>query len=222
MYTNQNKNTGAFPESGPPLSQLGSDTYHMWTMIGTYNYYLYTGDITFLKENWPGYLLGMVFVISKINPTLGLMNSTGLRDWARQSTGGINTEANMILVQTLRTGSPLATWLNNATLATQWTDLASSLTKKINAQLWDPAFNSYKDNITVIPKMIHPQDANSMSLLFDIVPDANLSLVAAELVQNWTPIGTCSLHVFRDVSLTTYRPGNTRASGQHFTLYHLV
>ena len=30
MYDTQNKTTGAFAESGPPLSQLGSDTYHMW------------------------------------------------------------------------------------------------------------------------------------------------------------------------------------------------
>lgn len=34
MYNTQNKVTGAFAESGPPLSQLGSDTYHMWSMIG--------------------------------------------------------------------------------------------------------------------------------------------------------------------------------------------
>ena len=30
MYDTQNKTTGAFAESGPPLSQQGSDTYHMW------------------------------------------------------------------------------------------------------------------------------------------------------------------------------------------------
>ena len=44
MYSYQNETTGAFPEAGPPLLQLGSDTYHMWTMIGTYNYMLYTND----------------------------------------------------------------------------------------------------------------------------------------------------------------------------------
>lgn len=31
MY-NYQASTGAFDESGPPLSQTGSDTYHMWTM----------------------------------------------------------------------------------------------------------------------------------------------------------------------------------------------
>jgi hypothetical protein len=56
MYDTQNTTTGAFDESGPPLSQKGSDTYHMWTMIGTYNYFLYTNDTNFLASNWQGYI----------------------------------------------------------------------------------------------------------------------------------------------------------------------
>jgi hypothetical protein len=44
MYNYQNQTTGEFPEAGPPLLQKGSDTYHMWTMIGTYNYWLFTND----------------------------------------------------------------------------------------------------------------------------------------------------------------------------------
>lgn len=35
MFANINPQTGALPESGPPLSQLGSDTYHCWTLIGS-------------------------------------------------------------------------------------------------------------------------------------------------------------------------------------------
>lgn len=35
MFAAINPTTGALPESGPPLSQQGSDTYHAWTLIGT-------------------------------------------------------------------------------------------------------------------------------------------------------------------------------------------
>ncbi len=35
MFAAINPKTGALPESGPPLSQQGSDTYHAWTLIGT-------------------------------------------------------------------------------------------------------------------------------------------------------------------------------------------
>jgi glycogen debranching enzyme len=95
MYNNQNPTTGAFPEAGPPLLQQGSDTYHMWTMIGTYNYILYTNDTTFLQQNWPGYLKAMDFIYDKVGPN-GLLNVTGIRDWARWQQGFNNSEANMM------------------------------------------------------------------------------------------------------------------------------
>jgi hypothetical protein len=39
MFAHINPVTGALPESGPPLSQQGSDTYHAWTLIGTRQYF---------------------------------------------------------------------------------------------------------------------------------------------------------------------------------------
>ena len=48
--------TGALPESGPPLSQTGSDTYHAWTLIGTHNYFFYSGDIDWLESVWSNYV----------------------------------------------------------------------------------------------------------------------------------------------------------------------
>lgn len=48
----------------------------MWTMIGTYNYLLYSNDTTFLQENWSKYLLAMKFIYGKVGPS-GLLNVTG-------------------------------------------------------------------------------------------------------------------------------------------------
>jgi hypothetical protein len=98
MYNNQNPTTGAFPEAGPPLLQLGSDTYHMWTMIGTYNYLLYTNDTAFLQENWAKYLLAMNYIYGKVTYASGLLNVTGLRDWARWQTGYNGSEPQMMYV----------------------------------------------------------------------------------------------------------------------------
>lgn len=100
MYNNQNPTTGAFPEAGPPLLQLGSDTYHMWTMIGTYNYLLYSNDTAFLAENWSKYLLAKDFIYGKVGSS-GLLNVTGIRDWARWQQGFNNSEANMMYVEVL-------------------------------------------------------------------------------------------------------------------------
>lgn len=72
----------------------------MWTMIGTYNYLLYTNDTSFLAQYWPQYLRAMDFVYGKVGST-GLLNVTGRRDWARWQQGFNNSEANMMYASTL-------------------------------------------------------------------------------------------------------------------------
>ena len=86
----------------------------MWTLIGTCkhpsqpalllakiayidNYYLFSEDTEWLQTIWTNYTKAVAFVEGKVNPSLGLMNVTGLRDWARQGGGGINAEGNAIL-----------------------------------------------------------------------------------------------------------------------------
>ena len=96
MFAAQDPRTGALPESGPPLSQTGSDTYHMWTLIGTHNYFLYSGDRAWLENVWPNYTKAVDFVTNKVDAS-GLMNVTGLRDWARLGGGGHNAEGNALL-----------------------------------------------------------------------------------------------------------------------------
>jgi hypothetical protein len=86
---------GSFPEAGPPLLQQGSDTYHMWTLIGTYNYILYSDDVGFAKRNWDKFINAMRYTTDKVRSN-GLLRVTGKRDWARWEQGGENSEANMM------------------------------------------------------------------------------------------------------------------------------
>jgi uncharacterized protein (DUF608 family) len=69
----------------------------MWSMIGTYNYVLYTNDTDFLQENWEGYQKAMEYIYAKVDTT-GLLDVTGLRDWGRFWQGGNNSEAQMMYV----------------------------------------------------------------------------------------------------------------------------
>lgn len=186
MYDYQDPKTGAFDESGPPLSQKGSDTYHMWTMIGTYNYVLYTADFDWVRPVWAKYQHAMSFVLAKVDNS-GLMNVTGLRDWARWQQGFHNTEANMILYLTLTIGSKLATWLNETDLAKNYTARASNLAASINKRTYDISAQAYKDNDTTTT--LHPQDANSMSLLFSVASNTTSPHISSALLKNWTPIG---------------------------------
>lgn len=101
MFAAQNPKTGALPESGPPLSQQGSDTYHAWTLIGTHNYFLYSGDVAWLQNVWQNYTKAVQFLENKVDSS-GLMNVTGLRDWARKGGGGHNAEGNALLYKVWR------------------------------------------------------------------------------------------------------------------------
>ncbi|PSS03405.1 Six-hairpin glycosidase-like protein [Coniella lustricola] len=198
MYDNQNAD-GSFPEAGPPLLQQGSDTYHMWTMIGTYNYLLYTNDTAFLAENYNGYLRAMDFIYGKVSAP-GLLNVTGTRDWARWQTGFNMSEAQMILYRTLNTGSSLATWIGDADNSTLWLSRASSLQNATLEYCFDPSYGAFKDNATATT--LHPQDANSMSVLFGLVgaDSSTAQSISSRLTENWTPIGPDSPELPGNVS----------------------
>ncbi|KAF2105781.1 Six-hairpin glycosidase-like protein [Lophiotrema nucula] len=188
MYNYQNSD-GSFPEAGPPLLQQNSDTYHMWTMIGTYNYMLYTNDASFVQQNWAKYLKAMTYIYGKVQPS-GLFNQTGTRDWARWQTGFNNTEANTILYRTLITGASLATWLNDTTgLTDTWLGRADALSTAINEYCFDSSYGAFKDNATATT--LHPQDANSMSVLFGVVnaTSSTAQSISSRLTKNWSPIG---------------------------------
>ncbi|KAH0023700.1 Six-hairpin glycosidase, partial [Aureobasidium melanogenum] len=189
MYDHQNED-GSFPEAGPPLLQQGSDTYHMWSMIGTYNYLLYTNDTKFLDKNWDRYLHAMEYIYAKVHQPSGLLNITGTRDWARWQQGFNNSEANMILYHTLVTGAELATWHGDTTGLTEvYTSRATNLSTAINSYCWDTSFGAFKDNAT--DTSLHPQDANSMAIYFGVVPASSTSAqsISSRLTNNWTPLG---------------------------------
>lgn len=67
----------------------------MWTIIGTYNYFLYTKDMEFLTENWPRYLKAMDFIYGKVMPE-GILNATGIGDWGRLKYSTVASAANMM------------------------------------------------------------------------------------------------------------------------------
>jgi hypothetical protein len=57
---------------------------------------MYSGDIDWLETVWANYTKAVAFLEGKVDSS-GLMNVTGLRDWARQGGGGHNAEGNAIL-----------------------------------------------------------------------------------------------------------------------------
>jgi Bacterial alpha-L-rhamnosidase C-terminal domain len=83
----------------------------------------------------------------------------------------------------------LSIWAGDTTnLNATWLNRAASLKTAINEYCWDPSYGAFKDNATATT--LHPQDANSMSILFDVVDTtAKAENISSNLLKNWTPIG---------------------------------
>ncbi|OTB09608.1 glycoside hydrolase family 78 protein [Hypoxylon sp. CI-4A] len=203
LYSIQN---GLLPFSGPPLRATDSDTYHMWTLIGTYNYALFSGDLDFIRNHWGKYLAGVDFITDQLDPSLGLLNITGYtNDWGRFYTDNTSVSAQVLYYRTLTTGSTLATWIGDTTgVNSTWLKAAAKLKHAINARLWDEKVGAFDNSIESRENNtgLHPQDGNALALLFGVVNASSDQgqAISSALTKNWGPIGAKSPELPGEVS----------------------
>jgi hypothetical protein len=182
LYAHQDA-SGELPFAGPEVNFYGSDTYHLWTLIGTATYYQYSHDRTWLNAEWAGYARALAFSLAEVGGD-GLMTVRNTADWARADQGGENIEANALLYEALVTGAQLAT-VEGAD-ATDWTAAAAKLRTAVNATLWDEAAGEYRDNPT---SDLHPQDGNSLAVWYGLAPADRAARVSAALTTDWNGYG---------------------------------
>jgi hypothetical protein len=188
IYNHQDA-AGELPYAGPQMSFRSSDTYHMWTLLGTHLYYLYSGDKAWLDNIWESYKRGITFITNKINAN-GLLNVTGNNDWARDGMGGENIEANALLYGVLTRAAILAQVEGDNALATAYTNRAASLRSRINAVLWDVNVGAYRDNPS---RALYPQDGNALAVWFGVVDHpARARSISYVLNENWNDKGSRS------------------------------
>ncbi|KAJ7226756.1 glycoside hydrolase family 78 protein [Mycena pura] len=191
MFSTQDRATGALQYSGPPINANGSDTYIAWSLIGTHNYFLYTGDLDFVQTVWDNYTFALSFLQSQVDDT-GLANVPVAfqNDWGRDGGAGHNSAFNALLYRTLITAADLASHLGN-TIGAEYLKNATRIKRAYNALLWDEAAGLFRDNDN--PGSIHPQDGNSLAVLFGLTTsDAQNKAISKGLTQFWTPIGPLS------------------------------
>lgn len=92
------------------------------------------------------------------------------------------------LYHTLQTGASLSLWAGDSTnLSSIWSSQAAHLKKAINTYCWDELYGAFKDNAT--ETSLHPQDANSMAIMFGVADEERTASISEKLLKNWTPIG---------------------------------
>ena len=186
MYDSQ-RASGELPFCGPPFNIFDSDTYHLWTLIGTWNHYLYSGDQAWVASNWPRYKSAMAYIRGKVNGAHGLLNITGTNDWARGNPAGENIAPNAMLYRALTTGALLARAMGDSGTASTYETAAVTLKANINATLWDATLGAYRDNPT---STLYPQDGNSLAVWYGVTDSADKpGRVAAYLDSNLDALG---------------------------------
>lgn len=153
---------GLLPYVGIPFNVVidqVSYTYHLHTLVGMHNYYIYTGDKAWLSQHWDRFKLGLSWSLSQVDGT-GLYNLTSSADWCRSSIGGHNIEANAILYYVLNLGTQLAGVVGDSAAADNYTAAAAILKEAANKVLWREDLGVYTDNENTD---LAPQDGNSFA-----------------------------------------------------------
>lgn len=185
LYQHQRAD-GLLPYSGPQMNDYGSDTYHLWTLVGTGLYHRYTGDTAWVRSIWPKYVKAIDLSLGKVDGT-GLLNVSEHHDWFDSRGTGHKITANSLLHEALTAGAKLSDAQGDPARAFTWRQRAASLKSAVNTRLWNPAAGLYRETPGA---GLHPQDGNSMAVWFGLTDSAakNASITRA-LTANWTDIG---------------------------------
>ncbi|KAK0212653.1 glycoside hydrolase family 78 protein [Desarmillaria ectypa] len=191
MFSTQDPSTGSLQYSGPPINARGSDTYISWSLIGAHSYFLYTGDLDFIRTLWTNYTYALDFLQSQVDAT-GLMNvpAAFANDWGRDGGKGHNSAANALFYRSLITAADIASQLGESSLSAAYLANASSVKHAFNEILWDSSAAMFRDNENT---SLHPQDGNSLAVLYNVTENTSQNVAISEgLTSFWTPIGPLS------------------------------
>ncbi|KAH6686172.1 Six-hairpin glycosidase-like protein [Plectosphaerella plurivora] len=181
---------GSLPYAGPPMGFRGefSDTYHMHTLLGVYNYVLFSGDLAWLRRRWPAYLEALGISIAKVDQT-GLLHVTSAADWLRPGMGGHNLEASAMLSALLERSAMLARWLGEDDVDNgAWIKTREALHAGIQS-LYCPSTGLYSDNLGSRScsgsEHVDPQDGNSWVLIAGAASPSRAANVSEALRARW-------------------------------------
>lgn len=190
--------SGEFPMVGPPINFFSSDTYHLWTLIATYDYALASNDRKWINEIWGKFKLGLQYLQSRNKGSNQLFFVTGKNDWARHGQGGENLSANVLYYRALVVGAQIAKEMKDIETAFVYEKEATKIKEIINSVLWDNSKGAFKDNPS---GSLFPQDGNSLAVWFGVSNSLEQSKrVSQYLKTNWNSFGSITPEWNHDIS----------------------
>jgi hypothetical protein len=200
LYSLQNKTTGQLPYAGIPFTERGipSDTYHLYSLIGVADHFLYTGSIEYVEGKWDQWVAGLNYSLSTIDDS-GMANVTSSADWLRVGLGGHNIEANSIMYYTIQQGILLGEAVGaKQSLLDSWARTGEGIKSAANQLLWNDTAGFYHDNETTT---LAPQDGNVWAVFANITDSQEKNeRISSGLSSRWTAYGAPSPEAHNAVS----------------------
>jgi alpha-L-rhamnosidase len=169
---------GTFPESGYTYSA----SYSMDEVDNIATYYLYTGDLAFVRSEWPVITRELAYNQSMVD-SRGLLVTDGNdgMDWDYYdgSKSGEVSAYNDIYYETLTDAATMADALGLRSQANTYRQSASNLRSAMNRYLLDPSTGLYEES-DLQPAALS-QDGNSLAVLFGVAPRGQQASILAAL-----------------------------------------
>ncbi|KAL8949430.1 MAG: hypothetical protein Q9222_004453 [Ikaeria aurantiellina] len=189
---------GALPYASLPMGKHGefSDTYHLHTLLGVWNYVLFTKDIAWLQSHWGAYLHAFEFSLAKVDLT-GLFHVTSTADWLRPGMSGHNLEATSLMYYVVQLTLRLADEIIMDPYARaqfeRWKRVSDRMERGMEI-LWCEEHGLYGDNVGRRGcgggEECLPQDGNSWVLISGILANSTRRVeVSNNLRKRWTKYG---------------------------------
>jgi alpha-L-rhamnosidase len=178
---------GTFPEATPAYSA----SYSTDVVNDIATYYLYTGDLAFVRAQWPEITRALAYDQSLVDGRgLLVTNSENGQDWDYydgEKTGEV-TAFNDIYYEALVNGASLAQSLGQAAAAVDYRSAATLVRNSINRYLYNPSLGVY--GMSNLEPDVVAQDANALAVQFGVPPgdDATVLQRMTELLPS-TPFG---------------------------------
>jgi alpha-L-rhamnosidase len=177
-----------FPQSGSTYST----SYSMDEVDNIATYYLYTGDLAFVRAEWPVITRELAYNASLVDGRgLLVTNSDDGQDWDYYdgSHDGAVTYYNDIYFETLTDAAVMAAALGQLDQAAAYRQEAARLRTAINRYLFVPSTGLYE--LSDQQPAAVAQDGNSLAVLFGVAPTGQDKAILAALARTLpqTPYG---------------------------------
>jgi hypothetical protein len=161
---------------GPCISWSAS--YSMDFVPALYDYYRYTGDASFVRQQWPMVVRQMAWDAEQVDANgLVSVNDSDNADWAGNNPSGELTYVNSVYYEALNAAAALAGAIGQPG-GSGYRAAAANIRSAVNAQLWDAKLGIYDASTSNRGPVV--QDANVFAVLSGIAsPDRGRGILAA-------------------------------------------